>query len=210
MVNEGVLRTLADGTRVRIRPLVGADRDWISRGVQELSEESRYSRFLAPVRQLSPSALSRLVDSVDGDRHVALVVFEVPVTGPDAPIGVARFVRLATDPWCAEVAVTVIDRHQGKGLATVLCGLLVERACELGVGCFSATMNSSNEASQRLLLQLGQVSRRESLGYGVTEVVVVLPCARPEDALAAALGLPSGRGRGVPAARSGPPVEVAR
>lgn len=177
MVPEEVVRTLGDGTRLRIRPLRRQDRDWIARGVPLLSERSRYARFLTPVRSLSPSALRRLVDTVDGERHVALVVFEAPLTGPDAPIGVARFVRLATDPTTAEVAVTVIDRHQGKGVASLLVQLLVQRACAVGVTTFSATMASTNAASQRLLIGLGQVLRRESVGYGVTEVVVALPCA---------------------------------
>jgi len=172
----GGVWTLADGTRLRVRPLAPGDRDWIARGVTQLSEESRYTRFLAPVRSLAPSALRRLVDTVDGDRHVALVVFEAPPTGPEAPIGVARFVRLATDPACAEVAVTVIDRHQGKGVATLLVDLLAARACAVGVTSFSATMASSNVASARLLAHLGEVERRESLGYGVTEVIVGLPC----------------------------------
>lgn len=173
---HGVRRTLRDGTRVRVRPLVPADREWLALGVQELSEQARYSRFLAPVRTLSASVLRRLVDTVDNERHVALVVLEAPETGPEAPVGVARYVRLATDATCAEVAVTVVDRHQGKGLGSLLCDLLVQRACETGVGCFSATMASTNRASQRLLLRLGTVLRRESVGYGVTEVVVALRC----------------------------------
>lgn len=173
----GGVRTLRDGTRVRVRPLVVGDRDWFARGVRELSESARYSRFLAPVGELSPAALRRLVDSVDGERHVALVGLEVPATGPEAPVAVARFVLLATDPGCAEVAVTVIDRHQGKGLASVLVDLLAERACRTGVVCFSATMSSSNTASLRLLQRLGDVVRREAVGHGVTEVVVDLDCA---------------------------------
>jgi RimJ/RimL family protein N-acetyltransferase len=179
VTGRGGLLTLRDGARVRVRPLVPADRDWIMRGFAMLSEESRYNRFLAPVRTLSPRVLRRLVDTVDGDRHVALVMFEVPQTGPEAPIGVARFVRLAGEPECAEVAVTIVDRHQGKGAGTVLVDALVDRACRVGVACFSATMASGNLASERLLTRVGDVARREYVGNGVTEVVVTLRCALP-------------------------------
>ena len=61
-------------------------------------------------------------------------------------LGVARYVRNPERPDAAEVAVTVIDDRQGKGIGTLLLEVLSARAREEGIATFTALMLAANEA----------------------------------------------------------------
>jgi GNAT superfamily N-acetyltransferase len=146
------------------------------RGVEEgLSDRSRYLRFLGPVRTLSPRMLDLLVDDVDGHRHVALVLVVLPPRVPEpTPAGTARFIRFASDPAVAEAAVTVGDEFQGLGAGTLLLSALRDRALDVGVTMFTATVASENEVILHTLARVGRLVRREHVGYGVSEIQVEL------------------------------------
>jgi RimJ/RimL family protein N-acetyltransferase len=148
---------LRDGSTVLVRPVKPSDKDLIRAGFDRLSDESRYRRFLTPTSKLTEQML-RYLTEVDHDEHEALVAVD-PDSGKG--VGIAEFVRSgsATN---AEVAVTVVDDWQGRGLGTVLLDLLAERAREEGVETFSAQMLATNTAMIDLLRRVGsaQVTER--------------------------------------------------
>jgi len=59
-------------------------------------------------------------------------------------VGVARYVRLTDDPETAEVAVTVADYMQGRGVGKQLGVLLADEARGRGVVRFSASILTDN------------------------------------------------------------------
>jgi acetyltransferase len=169
-----VLR-LGDGTAVAFRPLVSADRSWIAAAVAGLSPESRYRRFLVPLRTLSEAMLIRLVDDVDGTDHVAFVAIINPgEEAKQARVGVARYVRLVAEPAVAEFAITVSDLLQAKGLGKLLARHAASHALGNGITHFAATVGADNEASLRLLRRLGDVSERRYTGPGILELRIAL------------------------------------
>jgi RimJ/RimL family protein N-acetyltransferase len=151
------LRTLRDGTVVRLRPLGPADADELRAGFERLSAESRYRRFFSPLSRL-PDALVQRLTATDGDNHVALVAETIPLYDePPEPLGVVRYFRDAERPDAAEVAVTVIDELQGKGLGTVLLDTLARLAREHGIRVLTAQVLAGNLAMQALLRRTGDV-----------------------------------------------------
>ena len=66
-------------------------------------------------------------------------------------MGVARYVRHADDPQTAEIAVTVVDAWQGRGLSTELLTQLVDCAHAEGIRRFTALVVDDDAAMARLL-----------------------------------------------------------
>ena len=161
---------LSDGTQVELRPLVPGDREALAERFAALSAESRYHRFLAPMRALTPAMLGHLVDDVDGINHVAIVC---EVVGVDA-VGIGRYVRERARPQYAEAAVTVQDGWQGRGVGRLLSSAVACLAWEQGVRYFTAMVHADNAPSLAMLARLGVVTERVASGFGVVEVVVEL------------------------------------
>ena len=158
--------TLRDGTPVLIRPIRPDDKGLLREGFARLSEESRLRRFLAPVTQLTDGMLAYLTE-IDYVDHFAWLagLAEDPTFG----LGVARYVRLKDEPTIAEAAITVIDEYQGRGLGTILLGLLGARAREVGITAFRAFVLEDNAPMRALLDELGTEARHESPGVLVMD-----------------------------------------
>jgi hypothetical protein len=82
---------------------------------------------------------------------------------------VARFVRLAPEGRVAEVAVTVVDEWQGRGLGTLLLEELNKRARAEGVERYTALVAGENKAVVALLQHIGAQVRQDSIGSGAVE-----------------------------------------
>jgi protein lysine acetyltransferase len=161
--------TLRDGPPVIVRPIRPQDSEPLRAGFERLSEESRYRRFLSPMPRLSGPML-RYLTEVDHHDHEALVA----VGADGALLGVARMVRSRSDPEVAEVAVTVVDDWQGRGLGTALLGLLADRARAEGIRRFTALMLASNREMRDLFEDLGPVRILERASSTI-ELEITLP-----------------------------------
>jgi GNAT superfamily N-acetyltransferase len=142
---------LLDGSEVVIRRVTPADAPVLAEGFERLSRESRRLRFLTAKPNLSKRDLKYLTE-VDGHNHEALGALD-PATGRG--LGVARFVRLAPDGDVAEVAVTVTDAWQHRGLGTLLLEALTDRARAEGVVRYTALVADDNTVVLDLLHRLG-------------------------------------------------------
>jgi len=162
--------TVRDGSRLVVRPVRPDDRALLLAGFERLGPESRYKRFLAPMPELTDDVVAYLT-SVDHHDHEALAAID-PATGEG--VGVARFVRLAERPDTAEAAVTVIDDWQGRGVGTILLGLLAERARAEGIVRFTALLLAENRDMLELLEALGSV-RVIDRELGTVEIEAELP-----------------------------------
>lgn len=171
MSPDGELVELRDGSRVVVRPIGPADKDAIAAGFERLSAESRYRRFFAPLTELGDEELAYLTE-VDHHDHEALIGF---AADGGEPVGVARFIRNA-EPYEAEVAVTVVDHWQGRGVATALLDRLVPRARAEGITHFLAVVLSDNRGAIEMFDSVappGSIRRRTASGH--VELVIELP-----------------------------------
>jgi GNAT superfamily N-acetyltransferase len=91
-------------------------------------------------------------------------------------VGVARYVRSNDDAEVAELAVTVIDDWQGRGLGRLLLTRLTDRARREGVRRFSAVVLGQNREALRLFKSFGDV--RREYDAGMVELVIELPPKR--------------------------------
>jgi RimJ/RimL family protein N-acetyltransferase len=166
---------LRDGTPALIWPLLPTDGRTLREGFRHMSPESRRSRFLSPLSDLDEPMLKILVDGVDGEHHIALVLVVFPPDGPEQPVGVARLVQYPADPASADLAVTVVDRWQGRGVGAALVRALMQRRPP-AVTQLRTVAEADNHASLALLAGAGRVSSSVTR-RGVVDVTVELPAA---------------------------------
>jgi RimJ/RimL family protein N-acetyltransferase len=168
---KGERVTLRDGAVVVVRQVRPGDADLLAEGFARLSEESRRLRFLSGKERLTTAEL-RYFTEVDHHDHEALgALDETDGRG----LGVARYIRHADDPEAAEVAVTVVDEWQRRGLGTELLSRLIDRAREEGVHRFTALVSADNDATIRLLQGVGADVRAVSREPGVVEYEISPP-----------------------------------
>ncbi len=181
---------LRDGTPALIWPLLPTDAEMLRDGFRRLSRESRQHRFLGALGELDDSMIRRLVDSVDGAAHVALVLVALPPEGEEGPVGVAHLLQYPDDPATADTAVTVADDWQGRGVGTALVSALLERR-PAAVTRLRTVVEADNRRSLALLADVGLVSSGLP-ERGVLDVTVELaaparhaciPAARPITAI---------------------------
>jgi GNAT superfamily N-acetyltransferase len=166
---------LPDGTPVRMRPVGPGDREALRHAVaHELSPESRLRRFLSPLRELSEAQLDELTGA-DGVDHCALGAL---AGARPRPAGVARYIRSAGRPEQAEVALTVVDAWQRRGLGTLLLATLGTVALANGVRVLHADLLADNMPVLALLRRCGDAVSMHSLD-GVVEARLELEAVGP-------------------------------
>lgn len=143
--------TLRSGHQVLVRALRPDDGPGLAEAFEQLSETSRYRRFFTAKPHL-PEPLLAYLTAVDHHDHEALVA-----VAPDSGqlVGVARYVRIPEAPDQAEVAVTVLDSWQRRGLGTVLLRELAQRAAQEGIRYFAAEILAENRPMLTLAQRLG-------------------------------------------------------
>jgi len=169
---------LSDGTPVRVRPIVAADKPRIADGLAALSPESRYLRFLRPVDHLSAEELAYLTE-IDYQTHFAWGA-ELARGWEHPGIGLARYVCSRDDPTTAEAAVAVLDAYQGRGLGGILLSLLAESAVDNGVERFRSYVLSDN---RKVLVALDEpgIERREEDNMVRFDIPLPLPASAVRD-----------------------------
>jgi len=173
--------TLQDGSLVVLRLVGPADRELLREGLNRLSPESRYRRFMIRRGELTESELAYLTD-LDGESHLAIGAVRQGDDGREEPLGVARFVRLPTDRAVAEPAVAVVDAVHRQGLGTELLRRLAAAARERDIRWFRFEFLEENEPVQHLVDALGsepmQITRDSP---GVLVATVPVPEPRADD-----------------------------
>jgi RimJ/RimL family protein N-acetyltransferase len=154
---------LNDGGTAALRPLHAGETDPLQAVFDGMSTASRQSRYLAGVNRLSSTTRDMLAD-IDGHDRVAWLA-----TISGVPAGIGRYTRVAPDT--AEVALEVVDAHQGRGLGYVLLDTVTTVARSNDVARVRATVHPANPASLKLLSRLG-MRLRFSDGLMVGEVLL--------------------------------------
>jgi len=147
---------LKDGSEVTIRPIRPEDGEIEQQFVRELSDESRYYRFMDVVRELSPKMLAHFT-RVDYDRHLALIATGSR-DGREIQVAVARYV-VGDDGQRCEFAVAVADAWQRKGLGGKLLEALMAAARSAGIRVMYGDVLASNRGMLRLMGKMGYSAR---------------------------------------------------
>jgi GNAT superfamily N-acetyltransferase len=161
---------LRNGSHVRVRQGHSSDRELLLRGFERLSDKSRYRRFLAPTPELSETMVQYLI-KVDHHDHEAIIA--VAEQGGEG-VGVARYIRHMARPEAAEVAVTVADEWQGRGLGTILLEAISARAREEGITTLTALMLAENQEMLELFQRMAPV-RVVDQDLGTIEIELTIP-----------------------------------
>jgi acetyltransferase len=156
--------TLRDGAVLLVSRITPADAPLLADAFSRLSEESRRLRFLGPKARLTESELQYLA--------------------------IGRFVRDPADPSRAEVAITVADEWQHRGLGKLMLECLADRARQQGIRSFTALVATDNTNMHKLLERIEAPARVTNLAGNVADYEIELAPrglgAQLEEALRAA------------------------
>ena len=153
---------LLDGTEVTVRPIRPEDVPLEQDFVRHLSDDARYNRFMAELRELSPGKLKHLTE-IDYERQMAFVA-TVARQGKEVEIGVARYASDAIGDNC-EFAVVVDDACRGTGLAELLMRALMEAARSHGFKTMEGLVLANNHRMLNFARRLGfEVKREANMG----------------------------------------------
>ena len=161
---------LRDGTSVHVRAIRPDDRVELARGFAELSPESVYFRFFRVKTRLTETELDEFTQQ-DFVRRAALVATQ-RIDDEERIVASARYA--VTDdapapPHRAEVAFTVGDPYQGRGLGSLLLEHLAAIARANGITEFEAEVLGENNRMLNVFAKSGFRPKR-SLADGVFHV----------------------------------------
>lgn len=142
---------LADGTDVVIRPIRPEDAELEQQFVRDLSEETRYFRFMNSVQELSESMLVRFTQ-IDYSREMALLAV-TETHGKEVELGVTRF-AINPDGESCEFALVVADNMRGKGLGNKLMTALMDAARSKGMKVMEGEVLNNNASMLKLMKRL--------------------------------------------------------
>jgi len=164
---------LRDGTTATVRVAQPNDLAGLTAFFKRLSPESRRSRFFSDTKP-GESALQQMCDDRDPQRVLTMIVYRV-AGGEERIIATGSY--FAEDQQTAEVAVTVDDDFQGKGIGTLLLERMALLAIQHGFTEFKAVTAANNLAMLEVFRNSGfPVIERFDDDY-VTVAFSVLPGA---------------------------------
>ena len=155
-----------DGSELLLRPVLPGDSARTLQGHVRFSSETLYRRFMS-ARVPSPALMDYLAE-VDYVDHFVWVMTDLNGN----PIADARFVRDNDDPRLAEIAFTVADAYQRRGIGSFLIAALSVAARVAGVEKFSGRMLADNVGMRTLMDHYGACWQRDDVGV-VTTVIDV-------------------------------------
>jgi acetyltransferase len=132
-----------------IRPISAGDEEALQRFIRELSQASRYTRFMSALRELPGHMLDRFLHPAPG-REAVLVAD----SAKDGIVGLAQYVADESGEGC-EVAVVISDEWQRQGLGMEMLDALMDVASENGVRHFHADVLADNHPMRALARKTG-------------------------------------------------------
>ena len=151
---------LRNGEQIEIRALRPQDRDDLMAAVDRTSSDSLYRRFFAVRRHFTETEESFYLN-VNFVSHVALIAV---ANENGQPIIIAGGRYVVGEPGQAEVAFTVVDKYQGRGVGAALLRHLAMIARQAGIRELVAYVLPDNRAMLKVFEKSGlkYTAKRES------------------------------------------------
>ena len=154
---------IKDSTYLCFKTLEHEDKEKFIAGFKKLSPKTVYHRFFGFMKELTNEQVEDLL-STDQKNHIAWSAFDI-VNDELVGVGVGRFRRSKENPGEAELALTVIDEYQGKGVGTVLLAIMYYLASKLDISIFTGVMLADNARLIRRFREMGAEMTRTGWEY---------------------------------------------
>jgi GNAT superfamily N-acetyltransferase len=160
-----------DGLTIFFRPVQPSDEGLLKELFYSHSPETVLHRYFTPLKHLPQEQVQKFV-TLDYENDMALVGL-ISFEGRQKMIAVARYFRdrASTE---AEVALTLHDDYQKRGIGTYLMRYLAKVAVDHGITTFRADVLSGNTGMMRVFHKLSRKVEVEA-HEGVQKVRVTLP-----------------------------------
>jgi RimJ/RimL family protein N-acetyltransferase len=152
-----VVEQLRNGRQIEIRALKPGDRQALLAAADRTSDRSLYRRFFGVKREFTEEEVASFVN-VDFIHEVALVAV-AHESEREAIAGGGRYIVVR--PGTAELAFTVVDEHQGQGIASALLRHLVTLARAAGLHELIAEVLPDNGAMLQVFVRSGLELKRQ-------------------------------------------------
>jgi acetyltransferase len=162
--------TLRDGEKVFLRPLAGDDAGLYPDFLSEVTADDLRLRFFAPMRQVSPELIDRLIH-YDPQKAMAFIAIE---EASGRMLGVVRLHDDA-DGRTAEFAILLRTQLKGHGLGWLMMKHMIANAKEKGLTTVRGQVLAENVTMLQMCEELGFHLADDPLERGVK--VVTLPLA---------------------------------
>ena len=160
--------TLLTGEKVLLRPLTAADGALYPDFLAEVTPDDLRLRFFAPMRQVSPDLIDRLIH-YDPQKAMAFIAIE---ESNGRMLGVVRLHDDA-DGDTAEFAILLRTRLKGHGLGWLLMKHMIANAKDKGLKTVHGQVLTENATMLKMCEELGFHTADDPLERGVK--VVTLP-----------------------------------
>jgi GNAT superfamily N-acetyltransferase len=140
------------GKKITIRPISKEDMPLEADFIQHLSPETKHYRFFCALNTVPDSMLESLCN-VDGENSMAFIATE-EIDGKDVEIGVSRY-AIGDEQDVHEIAVTIADSWQHKGLGKLLMKHLIDYAKTHKVKSLFSVELADNSVMRMLAKELG-------------------------------------------------------
>lgn len=168
---------LGDDRTVLIRPISPTDEALVQEFFYSHSEETIYNRYFRALRSMPHDTAQSMVN-LDYTKQMAIVA-TTGRFGRERIVGVGRFAVDHEDQTMVEVAFTVSDEVQGRGLGTTLQNHLLRYARAVGFKGFTATVLDTNMAVISLFAKLGEYSKKR-VDSGIFKLAINFENLSPE------------------------------
>jgi len=142
---------LPNGTDITVRPIRPEDAQIEQDFIRNLSEQSRYFRFMQNIHELTPQMLTRFTQ-IDYDQEMALIAV-TGEGGQEEELAVGRYVANADGMSC-EFALVVSDKWQRMGIGHRLMNQLIKIARDRGLETMEGEVLCGNSKMLGLLKSL--------------------------------------------------------
>jgi GNAT superfamily N-acetyltransferase len=159
---------LPGGETVVVRAISPQDASRLQAYVRNLSGPARHNRFLGAVSELAPAELDRLTRMNDPG-ELALIAF---ASAGHKTLMVAEAIQVtAPQSRCCEIALSVADAWQRRGLGTLLLRNMECRARALGVRSMTGEVLRTNDAMRGLARKAGFAIRGPLKDARMVEII---------------------------------------
>jgi len=140
----------------QIRPVRWDDAQRLQDLLHNLSDESRFMRFLSNMKEFPPEQLDRFTHPLE--KTEAALAAVTKLDGKEQIIGVARYMTLpqkANAKKSAEFAIVVLDQFHNQGIGSTLMNRLCAVAKEHGLQQIEGFVLGQNPSMLKLMHHLG-------------------------------------------------------